>query len=233
MSERTTEIIERSLALHMASIGFAYVQPSVYEKLPGDNGVRQLIYIFKNPKRDHLLNADFGIRNDRAEEFSCAAIRRFGSKIFEHFQCGGPVDSTMRFSLADLNPEIWPIAIDGIASSPFIDRFVMFLNEELMSLSRSVGSVEQFLSFLIDDGHFNSWLACNGAVRAAQIVALSSQLGFEHARIRATLEPRKILIASGGGKFSIIRADPGAYIEELLRGWSKEGNWQGGNWGQS
>jgi hypothetical protein len=221
MSERAADLIERWLVPYMENGGFAHVGPGVFERSPGDSDVRQIVYVFENPKWDYLLNADLGIRNDRAEEFSCDSIRTFGGALFEQFRCGGPIDCTMRFSLAGMNPGVWPIAIDGISSSSFAEGFTAFLNEELMGMSRSVVSIEQFFSFLVEDHPFSSWLACNSAIRAAQIVAVGSQLGFDHAEIRAILEPRRTLIANGGGKLSMIRADPVAYIEELLQRWSK------------
>jgi hypothetical protein len=73
---------------------------------------------------------------------------------------------------------------------------------------------------LAADMSYCPWAASNGAIRAAQIVALASQIGLGSTHIRTMLELRKPLIANGVSKISEMRANPTAYLDRLLEDWA-------------
>jgi hypothetical protein len=83
-----------------------------------------------------------------------------------------------------------------------------------------ITTLETFLSLLIADMACCPWAGSNGAIRAAQIVALGGQIGLNAGDIRGMLESRKTLIAHGISKSSEMRAAPAAYIDRILDDWT-------------
>jgi len=95
-----------------------------------------------------------------------------------------------------------------------------FMIDRLIPTVAQTTTLEKFLSLLASDMSCCPWLASNGAIRAAQIVALARQIGLDADHIHGLLESRKVLIAHGVSKTSEMRANPAAYIDRLIDDWT-------------
>jgi hypothetical protein len=126
----------------------------------------------------------------------------------------------MRVSFARLEPSGWPVHLPDFSGGELGKHFHDFITERLVPTIGHVTTVDKLLSLLTADTSYYPWLGSNGAIRAAQIVALAGQIGLDAAHIvRGAVESRKSLIAHGGSKTSEIRANPTAYIDKILDDW--------------
>jgi len=82
-----------------------------------------------------------------------------------------------------------------------------------------VNNLDEFLELLVADKSYYPWPGSNGAIRAAQVVAVAGQIGLKEDFVRTMLEPRLQLIAAGLSKTSEMRANPKAYVERILDDW--------------
>jgi hypothetical protein len=126
----------------------------------------------------------------------------------------------MRFSFARLEPSRWPILRPGLSGKEPGERFRGFIAGHLIPTIGGVVTLSDLLGLLVADMSYCPWIGSNGAIRAAQIVALAGQIGLGATNVRAMVESRKPLIARGGSKTSELRADPTAYIDRLLDDWT-------------
>jgi hypothetical protein len=220
------EIMEASVNPALLDVGYERVDEGVYRALWSTLDVEHFIYIFgdlrdfDDPKGMGALTGDFGIRNPVAERFSCNAIHAYGGEIFRLFKCAEPTSCAMRFSFAGLEPSQWPIPHPGLSGEEFGERFRGFIAGHLIPTIGRVVTLNDLLGLLVADMSYCPWIRSNGAIRAAQIVALAGQIGLGATDIRAMVESRKSLIAHGGSKTSELRADPTAYIDRLLDDWA-------------
>jgi hypothetical protein len=220
VTAKTSAIIETSVHPALVDTGYERLHKGVYKALWSTVEVEHFIYLFEDPKRKDIFTGDFGIRNLVAERFSCDAIRAYGGEIFKLFKCAELTDCTMRFSFARLDPSGWPIHLTGHSGEEVGERFHNFITEYLVPTFGRVTTLDKLHSLLTADTMCCPWIAANGAIRAAQIVALAGQIGLDAAHNRGVLESRKMLIARGGSKLSEIRANPSAYIDKLLEDWA-------------
>jgi hypothetical protein len=220
------ELIETSVNPVLLDVGYERVDEGAYRALWSTLDVEHFIYIvgdlrdFDDPKRSDTLTGDFGIRNPVAERFSCNAIHAYGGEIFRLFKCAEPTSCAMRFSFARLEPSRWPILRPGLSGKELGERFRGFIAGHLIPTIGRVGTLSDLLGLLVADMSYCPWIGSNGAIRAAQIVALAGQIGLGATNVRDMVESRKPLIARGGSKTSELRADPTAYIDRLLDDWT-------------
>src|SRR5262249_53758297 len=79
-----------------------------------------------------------------------------------------------------------------------------------------VTTLQDFLSLLATNSVNCPWYATNGAIRAAQIVAVARQIGLDTDHILSVLESRKEFIANGGTRASRIASDPDGFAVQML-----------------
>jgi hypothetical protein len=220
------EMTEASVNPVLLDGGYECVGEGVYRALWSTLDVEHFIYIFgdlgdlDDPERRDTLTGDFGIRNQVAEAFSCNAIHAYGGEIFRLFKCAEPTSCAMRFSFARLEPSRWPIPRRDFLGKEIAERFRGFIAGRLIPTIGRVVTLGDLLGLLVADMSYFPWIGSNGAIRAAQIVALAGQIGLGATNIRAMVESRKSLIARGGSKTSELRANPTGYIDRLLDDWA-------------
>jgi len=223
-------MIETHLTPALFESGYERVSEGVYKAVWSTVEVEHFVYAFDSsrnpddPNGRHTLSGDFGMRNGVAERFSCRAIRTYGGEIFRLFNCAEPTSCAMRFSFARLEPSGWPVSRPGLSAAEPSERFHAFMTEELVPTIGHVRAVGDLLGLLAADMSHCPWIASNGAIRAAQIVALAGQIGLGAAHIRAMLDSRLRLIAAGVSKTSGMRANPTAYLDRLLEDFAAGSN---------
>jgi hypothetical protein len=199
--------------------GYVRVQNDVYRAQWSNDEVEQFLYINKDLKHGNTLVGRFGVRNDVAEIFSCNAIRTYGGNNFKLFKCGEQVGCTMSFSCYQIDPGHWPIHLSNLSESQIGKLLCDLINDHLVPTIGQITTLEKFLSLLISDNSYCPWVATNGAIRAAQIVALAGQIGLDWDHIRRLFEPRLALIARGIAPGTEMRSSPAVYIDRIRDDW--------------
>jgi hypothetical protein len=228
MIKEWTEI-EASIDPALVEAGYARLQEGIYRAVWSTTEVEHLLYVFPDYKWKDLLTGDFGVKNRIAENFSCNAIRTYGGELFKTFRCGESDSCTMRFSFGMLEPSAWPIRFSAIphselGRSELGGHFRNFIRERLVPAVGHVTTLRHFFSLLTGDAACFPWIRTNGAIRAAQIVALAGQIGLDADHVRSVLEVYKPLIARGLPRISEMRADPAGYINRILEDWAVSSN---------
>jgi hypothetical protein len=200
--------------------GYARVDECIHKATWGSSSVEHFIYISELQKSKDTITGEFGIRNEVAEVFSCNAIRAYGGELFKVFKCGEPTSCAMRFSFAKLEPSGWPVHLASISGKALGNRFHDFIVGCLVPTFGHVTKLEELLALLAADMPFLPWRVSNGAIRAAQIVALAGQVGLDATRIRGMLESHMPLIAHGVSRTSEMRTNPAEYIDRILDDWA-------------
>jgi hypothetical protein len=129
---------------------------------------------------------------------------------------------TMRLSFGRLTPATlrWSPSIPALSNFELSSSVQAFVRQRLLPVIQGVTTIDALLSLLAEDAEPCPWVASNGAIRAAQIVALAGLSGRNATEVRATLESRERLIARGFMKDSTMRDDPGTYIDRVLTDWA-------------
>jgi hypothetical protein len=197
--------------------GYEYVQGGIYKALWSTMEVEHFIYIRELEKIAGHIHADFGVRNFKAEVFSCNIIHAYGGEIFSLFKCAEPTSCVMRFGVGRLEPTRWPISY---YAEGFCRNLHESINSHVIPVTRHVADLYDLLGLLAANMNHCPWTQSNGAIRAAQVVALAGQLGLDHAIVRGLLEPRLSFIAHGGSKESDIRSNPVGYVDKILSDWA-------------
>jgi hypothetical protein len=218
------EGLERSVDPILTREGFVRVHDNATECTycaPWSNSaISHFLYIFMGPRGQNVLQGSFGIRNEISEVFSCNCIRAHGGEVFATFKDRPPTSCTMRFSLTRLEPAHWPISLGDITDEQLAKVLRELIKERLVPALASITTLERLLSVLAADMPCCPWLGTNGAIRAAQIVALAGQIGLDGNQTRSLLEPRKQLISGGMSPSSESRNNPTIYIDQIFADWA-------------
>jgi hypothetical protein len=200
--------------------GYADLGDGVYKAIRSSREVEHFIYIYRDLKREYMLSGKIGIRNEDAEVFSCNSIRSYGGELFQLFKCGEPTTCAMRFSFDQLDGSGWPLHLTNFTAEQLSSFLEDFLARRVVPTIGHINNLDEFLEFLAADKPYFPWPGSNGAIRAAQVVAVAGQIGLKVEFVRAMLEPRKRLIAAGLSNTSEMKANPVAYIDRILEDWT-------------
>jgi hypothetical protein len=213
--------VEGLLAPVFSRAGYKQVDASVYKALWSTDEVEHFIYLFENMKAgSNLLKPDFGIRNPGAEAFSVHSIRKYGGELFSIWKHNEATSCTMGFSFARLEPASWPAS--NLSGQRLIDTFERSVTERLLPFVRHITTFEKLLQLLVSDEPMFPWAGCNGAIRAAQIVALAGHLGIDPSEVSTWLECRLLNVANGLSKTSELRSDPKSYLARVQNDWGAQ-----------
>jgi hypothetical protein len=160
------------------------------------------------------------MRNSEAEAFSVNAIGRYSSEFhFQVLRYDERTTCTMRFPFGFLIPPLWYVDTQLLSKSQIEKSVEHIITNHLRPAIEGVTSIDRLTSSLVQDERPCPWAGTNGAIRAAQIVALGGKSGLDPGRIRLALEPRLINVATGFPKTSRFRTDPSAYLDKLIADW--------------
>jgi hypothetical protein len=202
--------------------GYKRMKRFTYRALWSKPEVEHFLYLEFHGTPKHLLTARFGFRNLPAELFSLRSIRSYGGELYrlvrqrhdERFDCA------MNFSFGRLRSPVrrWSLNTPDFSGSELAARVKSEIEDLLLPRIQGVREPSVFHALLLSDVEPFPWVACNGAIRAAQVVAIGRQLGMEATQIRAELRPRERWIRVGLHK----GCEPEYYIERVLEDWDAQ-----------
>ncbi len=216
MTRVGSQTIEQLLTPALLEAGYDHLGNLVYKDVHGSGGIERFIYMLYNLRGLNELSGAIGIRNDPAEKFSCETIRKYGGLLFQQFR---PTTCINSVHFAKLNDAGWPVRLSNFTTEQSLRFLQDFLAREIVPTIGRVNNLDEFLELLVADKSYYPWPGSNGAIRAAQVVAVAGQIGLKEDFVRTMLEPRLQLIAAGLSKTSEMRANPKAYVERILDDW--------------
>ena len=206
----------------LAPVGYRQRKELIYQAEWSTLEVEHFIAFSRYAMAQSLLTGDFGMRNPCAEVFSVHCIRAYGGDLFKIFRPHGiDYDCTMSFSFGRLTSKVqrWSLDILVLSGTALVNSVQTYVRDRLLPVVGGVTTLDKLLAVLMVDAEPYPWIASNGAIRAAQIVAIGRQIGYEADYICASLEPYKRHILSGLGKKSAEQDDVNIYLERVVADW--------------
>jgi len=204
----------------LSDLGYKRMKRFTYRALWSTSGVEHFLYLefYGTPK--HLLTAGFGFRNLSAELFSLRSIRSYGGELYRLIRHDERFDCAMNFSFGRLRSPVrrWSLNTPDFSGSGLAERLKSEIEDVLLPRIQSIRGLSEFHALLLSDVEPFPWVACNGAIRAAQVVAIGRQIGMKATKIRAALRPREQWIRVG----LHTACDPEYYIEKVLDDWDAQ-----------
>jgi hypothetical protein len=201
----------------LSELGYEPLHDRVYKATWSPPDVEHFIYLNGGLKG---LNAAFGFRNPDAETFAVRSIIKHGGDVFRAaIQYDERSSCTMRFSFSLFSP-FWSRPIRGLFDPALGAKMQQMISEYVFPAVKDVTTIEKLRCLLLSDHVPCRWAVTNGAIRAAQIIALAGKCRKPAAETRAALEPHERSVANGFLKGSPWRENPGAYINRVLEDWN-------------
>jgi hypothetical protein len=200
--------------------GYEPIDNLVYKAIWSSSEVEHFVYFVESGKRGGAFLGWFGMRNVEAEFFSVNAIRSYSGEFhFQALKYDRRKSCTMRFQFGILDRSGWCITVPTM-SNVEIDRCVgEFISKYLYPILSNIATIDKYLGLIVSDAEPFRWALTNGAIRAAQIVALAAKAGLTRDWVRSVLEPRLQFISNGLARSAPMRADPAGYVEKLMADW--------------
>lgn len=180
----------------MASMGFAVCAllgngGVLYRGQHSTKDVEHIVILRALTERPALVG-QAGLRNAQAEAFSHAAIRHFVPHMFfnESFAVGASLMIRQDFARFRGGTGVWSIAVPENASSQSASLLLSEVRDVIAPALENVRTQEQLTSVLLKNEPPFTWLGCNKAIRALQIISLLEAIGHSDDEIRRALEPR-------------------------------------------
>jgi hypothetical protein len=214
------------LQRELAAIGYGRLSKYVYYASWSTAEVEHFLYFGKDSRQ--YFTAEFGLRNPDAEEFGIGAIVKYGHPNFQLWlrERDSATECSMTFGFASLDKlsrDSWPrVRLPKISGHDLASLVKGFVHQNLLPIIESITDLQTYLAFLLTDRDPNPWLTSkNLMIRAAQVVAVSAQLGRSNAEIRELLSPYDRLIEN---RMRHIANDAvtgfDVYVDRLLSDWS-------------
>jgi hypothetical protein len=212
---RESKILEKA----MSDVGYECVQLDVYKAAWSSPGVEHFIYFSRYGQREEFFRGHCGMRNPRVEDFSVSSIRAYGGEfLYNSLDYDVRTSCTMRFPFDRLTPSEarWSLNRLKMSSVELAATVQDFVKERVSRAVADIVDADRFLSFLAADLEPCPWIVSNGAIRAAQIVALAIRTGIDTAQIGELLKSRESHISRGFVRESMYREKPAAYIDNIV-----------------
>jgi hypothetical protein len=219
MTKVGSQIVEQLVTPALLDGGYDHQGNLIYKDVRGSGPIERFVYVLHDGRKPNEFSGEIGIRNWHAEKFSCEAIHKYGGSLFQQFRCGEPTTCMIRVHFAKLGDSGWPVYFSGLTEAQLARFLHDFFAREVGPTIGRVNSLNEFLELLVADKPYFPWPGSNGAIRAAQVVAVAGQIGLREDFVRTMLEPRLKLIAAGLSKASELRANPKGYVERILDDW--------------
>jgi hypothetical protein len=203
----------------MSDVGYECVQLDVYKATWSSPEVEHFIYFSRYGQREEFFKGQCGMRNPRVEDFSVSSIRAYGGEfLYNSLGYDARTSCTMRFSFDRLTPSEarWSLSRLTMSSAELASTVQDFVEERVLRAVGDIVDADRFLSFLAADLEPCPWIVSNGAIRAAQIVALAVRNGIDTAQIGGLLKSRESHISRGFMKESVYRENPTTYVDNVV-----------------
>jgi hypothetical protein len=210
----------------MLTIGYVQRSKCVYEASWGSEYVEHFVYFSEDSRR--YLVGKFGLRNPLAEEFCIDSFIKYGHPnvqlVRQYRDPRTACSMSFEFDrIGGISRGPWPrIYIPDAASSELAAFITKFIKQHIFPISKEIIDLQTFLAFLAADVEPTPWFASGPAIRAAQIIAIASQLGLGGDEIREFLRPhdRQITVS-----LFETRLDPRScvdrYLDQLVLAWTQ------------
>jgi hypothetical protein len=205
------------------NVGYRRRKRLVYEAPWSNPEVEHFISFSLYGRPKEMLTAHFGLRNPCAEIFSTRCIRLYGGDLFRIFRPRWHLstDCSMSFSFGRLIPahHHWALNVSRLSRPALTETIESFVAHTLFPFIRDVTDLNRFFAFLMADAEPSPWVATNGAIRAAQIIAVGRQGDYVPDQIRTILEPFKRCILRGLTESSGKKPDADSYLDKVFGDW--------------
>jgi hypothetical protein len=211
---------ENCLTAALKSVQYERLTHLTYKATWGTRQIEHFLYFSVHGVPKQFVNAHFGFRNPVGELFSVNSIRKYGGEVFKALKHDERTDCLMRFSFHRLGPETrrWSINIAAFSGEELAHVIEASVRERLFPAVCAITGLSELFQALAGDKEPYPWVASNGAIRAAHIVAAGMQLGLEEAKIRAALSARERQIAAPNSGLVEARS----YVSDLLNDWTRD-----------
>lgn len=201
----------------LSDLGYERMKRFTYRGLWSIPEVEHFLYLELYGVPKHFLTARFGFRNLAAELFSLRSIRAYGGDVYRLMKHDERFDCVMNFSFGRLRSPVtrWSLHTPDFSGSELAAEIRSEIANLLLPTIRDVRGLSEFHALLLSDVEPFPWVACNGAMRAAQIISIGRQIGMEAAQIHAALRPNMKWIQVGLEK----DCNAESYIKKVLQDW--------------
>jgi hypothetical protein len=218
---------DKLMRRELAAIGYDRLRKYIYRASWSTAAVEHFLYFGKDPRQ--YFTAKFGLRNPDAQQFGIESIVKYGHRNFGLLrkepeflkELDVATECSMIFSFGRLDS--WPrVRLPEISGHDLAILTSGFIRQGLLPIIANITDLQTYLAFLLADRDPNRWLASlNLMIRAAQVVAVSTQLGCSKAETKEFLRPHADLIE---GEMRHIANDMvtgfDMYVDKLLSDWA-------------
>jgi hypothetical protein len=212
--ERTP--LDKLLSAAMREVGYRRIESFIYCAEWSTVDVEHFVFFSMYGSPTDYLAADFGVRNQEAQNFALEEVRIYGGDIYQLMDANRNSRCPMRFSLGHVAS--WGIRsslrISTISDQVLIAKLRDDIESRLLPIIRTITSADRLLSFLVDDAESHPWVRCNGAIRASIIIYLAVRQGISEAKLQSVLKPFYERIAA-----SLLNAsdpNPELYVKKVI-----------------
>jgi hypothetical protein len=215
---------DKLMKRELADIGYARLRKFIYRALWSTPAVEHFLYFGKDSHQ--YFTAKFGLRNPDADQFGVETMVKYGHSNFQRWareRDATTCSMTFEFDRLDkFSGDLWPrVRLPEISGYDLAMLVVGFVRQNLLPISKGVTDLQTYLAFLLTDREPHPWFASILMIRAAQVVAVSAQLGRSHAETRELLRPHGDSIEREMGHISnhtVTSFD--MYVDKLISDWA-------------
>ncbi len=190
----------RFLDTHLAAIGYKRVKAGIYAfTVPSD--YIPFLAVQTHGASDRYLTADFAFFHRDAEGFALNELRKYGDLAFKSWR-NDATQSVIWFSVGEVagwapGRALWQ---RHLSDDNFAKLFARTIKNQIVPVVEQVASTDDLLRILLSNDAPYQWVKSNGAIRAAEIIFLTSRHGMSGAEIRLLLKPylKEVEIGLGG-----------------------------------
>jgi hypothetical protein len=215
---------DKVMQRELAGIGYCRLRKYIYRASWSTVAVEHFLYFGKDSRQ--YFTAEFGLRNPDAEEFGIEAIAKYGHPNHQLWlrerDAATACSMTFEFERLDkFSRSSWPrVRLPEISGHDLAILVAGFVRKSLLPIIAGITGLESYLAFLLADREPHPWFASNMMIRAAQVVAVSSQLGYSKDETKELLKPHSESIEKEMHHISnhtVTGFD--MYVDKLLSDW--------------
>lgn len=215
---------DKLMQKELAAIGYDRFRKYIYRASWSTGEVEHFLYFSKDSRQ--YFSAEFGLRNPDADQFGVETMVKYGHSNFQAWakqRDAMTCSMTFEFDRFDkLSRNSWPrVRLPEISGHDLANLVTGFIRQNLLPIFANVTDLQNYLAFLLVDREPHPWFASIRMIRAAQVVAVSAQLGRNHAEIREFLKPHGDSIEkemSHIGNHTVTTFD--MFVDKLLSDWA-------------
>ena len=212
---------DKLMQRELAAIGYDRFRKYIYRASWSTADVEHFLYFGKDSRQ--YFTAEFGLRNPDADRFGVETMVKYGHPNFQLWareRDATTCSMTFEFDRLD-SGRLWPrVRLPEISGHDLASLVAGFVRQNILPIIASVTDLQTYLAFILTDREPHPWFASILMIRAAQVVAVSAQLGRSHAETREVLRPHGRRIEnemSHIGNKTVTGFD--MYVDKLLSDW--------------